>query len=265
MESRRHILYVLREPDSGVPRYVGITALSMQRRYNAHVTKLDANKYKFHWIRKLKRQGKLPVIESVAVGLSADEACDLEILTIRGLKERGFPLVNLSTGGRLGALGVKRSELERKAISERLKGEKNHWWGKRFSPEHRRKIGDANMGKRAAPEACRKISTAKIGHAVSPETRAKISAQLTGKRLSEECRAKISAAFRGRKLSPETRAKLRAAHLGKVRGPLSPEHKMKVSQALRSRKLSAEHRNNLSKAMKRYKSKPASGLQLSFL
>src|SRR6266496_576912 len=231
MESRRHILYVLREPDSGVPRYVGITALSMQRRYNAHVTKLDANKYKFHWIRKLKRQGKLPVIESVAVGLSADEACDLEILTIRGLKERGFPLVNLSTGGRLGALGVKRSELERKAISERLKGEKNHWWGKRFSPEHRRKIGDANMGKRAAPEACRKISTAKIGHAVSPETR----------------------------------AKLRAAHLGKVRGPLSPEHKMKVSQALRSRKLSAEHRNNLSKAMKRYKSKPASGLQLSFL
>lgn len=75
-------------------------------------------------------------------------------------------------------LGRKKSEDEKRRISETLKGREK-------SPETREKLRQANLGKvsplRGIPrpvEVRAKISVAKLGHEVSLETRQKISAKL---------------------------------------------------------------------------------------
>ena len=55
----------------------------------------------------------------------------------------------------------KHSEETRNKMSESRTGEKNYWYGKHFSEEHKRKISEANTGKHFSEEHKNKISESK--------------------------------------------------------------------------------------------------------
>jgi group I intron endonuclease len=94
-----------------------------------------------------------------------------------------------------------------------MTGERNYWYGKKFSDEHRAKISAANRGQKRDPEFCEKMRIQRSKQTVTLEQRAKISASLTGKKLSESHKAAMSRANKGRALTPEHREKIRQAHL----------------------------------------------------
>jgi group I intron endonuclease len=94
--------------------------------------------------------------------------------------------------------------------------------GRKFTEEHKAKIGAANKGRKASDEARRKMSEAAKSHPEevrkaraaarawyrpSEETKRKVSEKLKGRVMSDEARAKIGAASKGRTHSPETKAK----------------------------------------------------------
>jgi len=119
-------------------------------------------------------------------------------------------------------------------MSNAQKGEKSHMWRKSHSLKTREKI-----------------SKSRKGHIVSEETRKKISnansVSLKGRKLSEETKRKISLINKGKVKSPlseEHKEKLRKAHIGKT---LSKETKKKLSITLRGHITSEETRKKLSK------------------
>lgn len=140
----------------------------------------------------------------------------------------------------------------RAAIGASMTGERNPWFGKRLSAEHRAKIGrkgerHPNFGK---PNVIRsKLNSLnsgprhpRFGKPVSQETRAKIGAANRGRRHSPEARAKISAVQVGKSMPPEVRAKISKALVGR---PISLETRAKISLARRRRLRKAENQLEL--------------------
>lgn len=148
--------------------------------------------------------------------------------------------LNLKRGGAKGSL----SDESKKKISESKKGDKNCWFGKKFSDEHRKKIGDANRGKKITGERLERLkASAKkrtIYHKHTQATKDKISFAfkgekhpMWGKKASAETRKKQSEAKKGEKshlwgkqFSEATRNKIRNYALN-----MSEEHKRKLSIA----------------------------------
>ena len=141
---------------------------------------------------------------------------------------------NLTEGGDGGVP----SEEVRKKLSEANKGEKNHFYGKKHSPETRRKLSGIAKGRVPSEETRRKLSEAGkgriphnkgvFGKCHSKETRRKISEGQKGKKLSEETKRKISEAKEGKPISLETRSKMSKSKKGKK---LAPEIRRKISES----------------------------------
>lgn len=113
------------------------------------------------------------------------------------------------------------------------------------------KLRNANKGKIVSEESKQKISIAKKGRIMSkeekekrrisaknriltPEQRLKMATAI-GRIATQETRDKISKAHKGKIVSDETRQKLRECNLGKIRGPMSTEHKSKISASRREK------------------------------
>lgn len=91
--------------------------------------------------------------------------------------------------------GCKVSEETRKKMSEAAMGEKNHFYGKHLTKEHRQKIGISNKGRKGAwtgkkqPEEMIIKRTEKLkGHICTEETRIKISKANSNKKRTKEQR-----------------------------------------------------------------------------
>ena len=122
-------------------------------------------------------------------------------------------------------------------------GEKNPNFGRNFSEQHRKRIGETRKGKptnkgyKFSEEHCKRMSEALKGRRLSPATEFK-----KGHVNSEESRKKVSEALKGRipwnkgkpyphkgyVHSEETKEKRRLAMLGKKH---TPETKQKMSEA----------------------------------
>lgn len=87
------------------------------------------------------------------------------------------------------------SETHRRNLSLAQTGNKNHFWGKKLTEEHKKKCSDSLKGRIISEECKRKLSLA-----------------LKGKPKSEEHRRKISEANSGKHISQEHINKLRAGH-----------------------------------------------------
>lgn len=107
------------------------------------------------------------------------------------------------------------TEETRQRMREGARNRKKYY-GRVFSEETKKKIGDSNRGR-------------KRGHR-SDKDKARISAKLTGRTISDETRAKCALIHKGKIRSEETRQKLRDSHLGKKQ---SEETKKKRSEALK--------------------------------
>jgi len=149
---KKFLVYVLVDPRTGAPRYVGRSSSGLRRpRRHIHDSELRAceGTHKARWIRQLKRLGlrySIDVIYASDVDIALSEA---EVFWIAELRRRGFDLTNSTDGG---------------------EGQRGHV----FSLEHRKKISEAKRGVRFTPEHRAKISAANKNR--SSETRAKLSA-----------------------------------------------------------------------------------------
>jgi len=187
---------------------------------------------------KVAREGAAIEVRMVAIGLTEEEAFDLECERIRFWRNAGIDLANMTDGGD-GKSGYTCSEATKQKMSdaakernknpeyiEKLRVKTKQTWEtnplirerviesgrarrgikrKPTSEETKIKIGLANKGKKRKP--------------ASVETRKKISVFHFGKRCPEGTRAKISVALKGRKHSEDRKQKLRDAWVVRVRKP----------------------------------------------
>lgn len=120
--------------------------------------------------------------------------------------------------------GKIRSDEYRVQMSIRISGDKNPNFGKVFSEEYRRRIGDAGKGRVTSEETKRKISDAMKGNQYSK-----------GIHPSEETRQKLSKVHKGISFTEDHKDKLRITKLGERNPqygiPISEETKQKIKDA----------------------------------
>lgn len=142
--------------------YIGITQQRPEARWQGGLG-YRRNEYFFRAI--LKYGWANFAHEVLHTGLSKEEACAAEVALIAAYrsneKEHGY---NLTAGGEHSAL----------------------------SPEHRKKIGDAQRGRTLPEEQRRKISEVQRGRRPTEETRRKLSAARRGKHHSAETLQKLT-------------------------------------------------------------------------
>ena len=89
-----------------------------------------------------------------------------------------------------------------------LTKESHPWFGKKFTQEHRDKIGARHRGKKRSQELCNKMSAINTGKTLTEEHKQKIRQSLTGKKLTPEHCENMRKAVLGRFVSAETRIKM---------------------------------------------------------
>lgn len=94
--------YVLVDPETNIPRYVGITKQSLQQRFAGHVRDIynrpDLNKHKTAWFRKLISKGLMPRIELIQEFSNELELKKFEVDYIAQHKDE-YKLINQTPGG----------------------------------------------------------------------------------------------------------------------------------------------------------------------
>lgn len=238
MDNKTYYLYVLRHPVTNELRYVGQTSQNPKQRLSAHVSSAcNPTSIVSKWTLKLKRNALRPVMQIVAKSTVSDYIDKLEITAIRGLRKRGFRLLNQARGGKVNR-GHKMPESHRKSVSERFKGKPSHRRGKQIPRE--------SVEKTIATLAKRRAEGKYAPRKTTPETLAKIKAtkQAKGtfnrKRTAREIEIVSEANRRRWKEDHEWIAKqstLCAANAEKSRQRWAdPEYKARVSAASKAAK-----------------------------
>jgi hypothetical protein len=143
----------------------------------------------------------------------SDDVNRAEIYWIAEGRRLGWPLLNLTDGGRV-----------------------THGW--RCSDETRAKISVANTGRKRTPEQCKRVGDAHRGLKQSDETKAKRSQSLSGRPLSDSHVEALKATWY-EKHTPETFEKMGAPKRGKPRDAAT---RAKLSVSLKGKPWSAARR-----------------------
>ena len=107
--------YVLIDPITNIPRYIGITTRTLGQRFSGHLNDVknrpDLNKHKTNWFRKLISQNEMPIIKQIAVFDNMDDLKQFEINYIAKYKDE-YKLINQTVGGdHLGFLSHSRESI----------------------------------------------------------------------------------------------------------------------------------------------------------
>ena len=116
-----------------------------------------------------------------------------------------------------------------------LNKESHPWFGKKFTQEHRDKIGASHKGQKRSAELCEKLRVINTGKTISLEQRQKISKALTGKKHTPEYCEKMRVVMLGRFVSDETKRKM--SESAKGLGPKNEATRLKMSQGQFARQL----------------------------
>lgn len=202
----KYLIYGLKDPATDLIRYVGMSTSGLKRprmhlKESAYNHPLRRGYHVYGWIRSLLAKNLTPVIE-VLEFTDKDNVYVREQELIKKYREMGCDLCNHTDGGP-GMLGFKPtqetidkiratkstrvyniSDETRLKLSERFRGEKHPSWGKKASPEHRKKLSDAHKGQKPSEEQKLKISAALKGIKRGPiaDERKKILRQAASKR-----------------------------------------------------------------------------------
>lgn len=226
--------------------YIG-SSKDIHKRWDCHLR--EFKKQKHHSVklqRHYDKYGKNDLVFSIIIGCEKDELIQTEQYFIdvynpyfNGMKKAG------SNGG------FKHTEEAKQKISDAFKGEKNPNYHREFTPEHRKRIGEARKGK-----------SSNKGYKWTEEQRENLSKALTGRlsphkgyQITEETRKKQSEAKKGKipwnkgkkyphkgyTPSEETKEKLRKASTGRTH---TEETKRKMSEA-RSKYYMMKRLNNV--------------------
>jgi hypothetical protein len=163
-------IYVLKDPITNEPRYVGKTIKSLEIRKRGHLKERvkKRNTYKYNWIKKLKDNKLEPIIELIDA-YPISEWQYWEKHWIEEYRNRGFNLTNLAIGG-IGSTGVKHTEESKRKLSLARTGKKHSDETKiKMKKNHRDTSGlnnpmfgkqSAFKGKKHTEESKQKISKA---------------------------------------------------------------------------------------------------------
>lgn len=217
-------------------KYIG-SAVNFKERWQKHKRELNKNA---HHSRHLQNAWNKYGADCFA--FSVIEQCEIDNLIEREqvYLDKENPVYNIcqKAGSRL---GVKCTDEYLRRFSESRSGERNPWYGKHFSEEHRRKISESNKGRVFTEETRRKISESNKGK----------HSYFKGIHLTDEHRRKISEAQKGelgnnygKKASEETRKKLSEQRSGenhyRYGKHCSEKTKRKISETLKRRQAEAQ-------------------------
>lgn len=201
----KYYTYCYRDPSrNNEPIYVG---KGCEQRAYRHLTSIKGNPMFLRRLRKMGKNGVLPVIDFLCVDVDEELAflCEEEAIRLFGRKNlKTGTLLNLTDGGD-GPSGRIVNAETKKILSELNKG-------KSLSAETRRRISESRKGRACSAETKKKISmgTAGVSKGVrSVEHRKKLSISRLGRGLSAETKLKIS-----RSLS-KPKPKILCPHCGK--------------------------------------------------
>lgn len=154
MKEIKYYIYTLNHPITGEIKYLGKTTQKLIDRLNNHVNHVNLKTerggyrdktYRANWIRKLINEGLKPTIKYFCECDNEDEQNDFEKFWIAKFREIGVNLTNSTDGGE-GTLGYKHSDETKRRMSESMKGDKNHFRGKKLTDDHKQKISEAQKG-----------------------------------------------------------------------------------------------------------------------
>lgn len=121
IEDKRYYVYGLMNPIDNTIFYVGKG--SGKRAYD-HLkpSGWGNNFHKRNTIEKIRKDGKEPIVVFLHENLDENTSFEMEVFEIEKLRNLGVNLTNMTPGGDSGPIRVgKRSDLERKTVSERTK------------------------------------------------------------------------------------------------------------------------------------------------
>jgi hypothetical protein len=210
-------IYGLVDPRTGDLRWVGKSD-DPQRRLRGHVSSRDSDTPRGAWLRDLWAHDLVPALvlfEKVAMEDWRAAECEW----IDAKQAEGCPLLNVNRGGGGGDTRIHgKPEVRRKmsrshkasalSLAARERGAAAVR-GVPKTPEHRAKIGAAQVGKIVSPQARRALSAAKRGrpvpHLLDADTRAKaIQAMTATKRERAAVRAARVQSLRAAGMHPLT-------------------------------------------------------------
>ncbi len=178
-------IYLLIDPRTNEPRYVGKTINTKQRLWDH--CKEHGTTHKNHWLSILRREGIKPIMEIVETIHDSNDLDwqERERYWISHFFAIGAPLTNLDTGG-----------IE----------------GKCHSEETKRKIGVSKIGK-PRPQWLKDKWSADRKSRITQEEKERLLKMRKGVPHSEETKAKIAAYMKGRPKSEAQKAKMRESAL----------------------------------------------------
>ncbi len=193
----KHYLYIIENiVKPGV--YIGITQVSVARRWGCHKGRLRAGKHHSPYFQNAwDKYGEAAFqISEVREYATKEAMCKAEADTITWYRQQGVSVYNIADGGTVGPLGVRQlpEAVERRAAKTR--------------------------GRKRSPEAIARTALGHKGHRHSEETKRTLREQRIGKRRTEEYKQ----AHRGYKLKPEVRERIAEANRRKQRTPQWGEH-----------------------------------------
>ena len=154
-------IYLLSDPRTDTPRYVGVTK-DLNQRMRGHLSNRKATTHRSNWINILIALGLKPVLTVLEI-VPDYQREDAERAWILGFRQSGADLVNATDGGE----GMPNPVPEVRAkISAASKGN-TKFLGRKHTAETRAKMSEKKMGNKNM-----------LGHSPSAETRAKISTAL---------------------------------------------------------------------------------------
>lgn len=218
-------VYSLHDPETDELRYIGQTRRTLQKRLKSHMyfAKEVRNKTSYVKCWLISLNGRFPDIRLICTATTQDELNDLEIKTIKEMRETGRRLVNLDAGGK---------GSERPPVSD----------------ETRRKMSEAQKGKKRSPEAIAKTAAAHRGIPLSEATKKKMSATKLGKKVTDETKKKMSDKAKEHWMNPAIVAKMIDGRAGR-----------KPSEETKAR-MSASHKARLAKVQNQFENSPYSPL-----
>ena len=155
-------IYILIDPNTLQPRYVGYTSTPLKTRLGKHIGSVNKkrtfNTFKNRWLRKLLKNNQVPKIKSI-YKIKDGRWQYWERYYIALYRSLGYNLTNGTDGGEGGKGRVMREE-QKKKIGDFHRGKKISDWqkqqiskavkGRKFSKESKKKISKGNKGKHNA-------------------------------------------------------------------------------------------------------------------
>ncbi len=229
--------------------YVGLTRLTMMKRWNQHLqnARNKSGKGCHHFWNAIRKYGKdafshhiLSICHDVNQGNLVEEVW-IELFDTRN-PEKGF---NLARGGAHTPHSIRKNPWNNPEYKVRqLNRLRSPEWKEHMNaPDIKTKMSQASRGRKNKnpwndSKYKEKNLPILLSRNTNPIVKSSISKKLSGRKLSAEHIANISYAQIGKKLSSEHVAKVAAANIGRHH---SPTTLAKISSRITGRKLSPEH------------------------